>query len=40
MIAWPHYKTIEVSNGAVDADLADFPLLVALDGDADLGARA
>jgi hypothetical protein len=34
------YKTIAVSDENVDADLADFPLLVAIDGDAQIGAHA
>jgi hypothetical protein len=40
MLGWSHYKSIAVLDTKVDADLADFPLLVAADGDAEIGARA
>ena len=36
--AWQKYKTITVSNTNVSADCVDFPLKVALNGDADIGA--
>jgi len=40
MIGWDYYKTITVSDTNVDADLADFPLLVAFDADPDIGQHA
>jgi len=40
MIGWAYYKTITVSDDNVNADLADFPLLVAFDADPDIGAHA
>ncbi len=40
MLGWAYYETITVADGNVDGDLADFPLLVAFDADADMGAHA
>ena len=40
MIGWAYYKTITVSDANVNADLADFPLLVAFDADPDIGRHA
>jgi len=40
MQGWNYYKTITVADDRVDADLAQFPLLVAIDADADIGANA
>jgi len=40
MLGWGCYKTITVSDANVDADLADFPLLVAFDADPDIGRHA
>ncbi|MEE8450357.1 MAG: DUF2341 domain-containing protein [Thermoguttaceae bacterium] len=37
--AWSHYKPITVQDANVDANLSDFPLLVVLDGDTDIGSR-
>jgi len=40
MLGWAYYKTITISDSNVDADLADFPLLVAFDADSDIGEHA
>jgi len=40
MLGWAYYKTITISDANVDADLADFPLLVAFDADPDIGRHA
>jgi hypothetical protein len=40
MLGWQYYKTITVSDASVDADLADFPLLVVIEDDAAIGAHA
>jgi len=40
MNGWQYYKTIQVRDTYVDADLADFPLLVAFDADPDIGRHA
>jgi len=37
--AWSHYKPITIQDANVDANLTDFPLLVLLDGDTDIGNR-
>ncbi len=38
--AWPYRRELRVDHNLVDADLTDFPLLVSLDADGDLAAKA